>query len=375
MNFMYTVNPYSDEPIMLINKHIGTSEEDGVGIMGDQFQSELLTLDSMGKRLVNVWITSEGGSVLEGEKIYAAILNSKAKVDTYCMGLCASTAAWIFQAGRKRVMSDYGKLMFHNPYGGGGQALNAYRDSIATMICERSSKTKDDVLSMMNRTTWVLASEENTGLWDEILPSSEANKGRLSKVTNEIKEFYKESVNVLNSLAGITKNQQLQIPFTMKKITNKLGLVDNANEESILAGIEAIENKLVAKTTESEGLKNKVTTLEAGIATKEAELKTLKDEKEASDLAAKTAKEETVKNSAKVMIEGFAKEGRIKNEAAVIEKWINKAVLDMTGTKEMIEDLPINKTGVKIINKNDTEVKPYSMASKMAEITNQNKIK
>jgi ATP-dependent protease ClpP protease subunit len=373
MNFIYTVNPNADEPIMLINKHIGVDEVDGVGIMGDQFQSEILTLDSMGKRLINVWITSEGGNVLEGEKIYSAILNSKAKVDTYCMGLCASTAAWIFQAGRKRVMSDYGKLMFHNPYGGGGQALNAYRDSIATMICTRSGKPKEDILSMMNRTTWVNASEKNTGLWDEVLESSEANKGRLSRLSNDIKEFNREAVNILNSLANTTTNQQLHIPF-MKKVTNKLNLVDNANEDSILAGIEAIENKLIAKSTEAEALKNKVTTMESDIAAKEAELKSLKDEKEAAELAAKTANEESVKNQAKSMIEGFAKEGRIKNDTDTIVKWTNKAILDLPGTKELIEGLPLNKTGVKIINKNESEVRPYSIAAKMAEITIKNKI-
>jgi ATP-dependent protease ClpP protease subunit len=101
--FMYTVNVDSDEPIMLINKHIGYDEADGYGIMGDLFQAELLALDQMEKKRIQVWINSPGGSVMDGYNMYTAMLKTKTKVDTYCVGICASMAAVLFQAGRKRV--------------------------------------------------------------------------------------------------------------------------------------------------------------------------------------------------------------------------------------------------------------------------------
>jgi ATP-dependent protease ClpP protease subunit len=41
------------------------------------------------------------------------------------MGLAASIAAVIFQAGRKRVMADYAKLMYHNPSGGANDVSKA----------------------------------------------------------------------------------------------------------------------------------------------------------------------------------------------------------------------------------------------------------
>jgi ATP-dependent protease ClpP protease subunit len=63
VNWNYTIDPNAETPIMLINKHIGYDEQAGPGIMGDQFQMELLTLDAMGKRNIHVWINSEGGSV------------------------------------------------------------------------------------------------------------------------------------------------------------------------------------------------------------------------------------------------------------------------------------------------------------------------
>ena len=103
MEFIYTVDPNSETPIMLINKHIGFYSELGMGVNGEQFMSEMLALDAMGKSLINVWINSTGGGVLAGSNIVSAILNTKCKVDTYNMGVCASIAAVIFQTGRKRI--------------------------------------------------------------------------------------------------------------------------------------------------------------------------------------------------------------------------------------------------------------------------------
>src|SRR5580693_4406944 len=138
---MYCTDTSAEEPIMLINKHIGFDEKDGQGIDGSLFQAELLALDRIGKKRIQVWINSPGGTVMDGYNIYNAILKSDTKVDTYCVGICASIAAVIFQAGRKRIMADYGLLMYHNPYGGtGGDELDAMRNSICTMIAVSTGK-------------------------------------------------------------------------------------------------------------------------------------------------------------------------------------------------------------------------------------------
>ena len=116
--FQYVVNPDSDEPIMLIDKHIGFDEKDGQGIDGAIFCRELIELDSLNKKSIKVWINSEGGIVMDGYNIYNAILKTKTKVDTVCVGIAASISAVIFQAGRNRIMNEYALLMYHNPYGG-----------------------------------------------------------------------------------------------------------------------------------------------------------------------------------------------------------------------------------------------------------------
>ena len=66
---MYCVDLSADEPIMLINKHIGFDEKDGPGIDGSLFQEELLRIDAMGKKRIQIWINSPGGKVMDGYNI------------------------------------------------------------------------------------------------------------------------------------------------------------------------------------------------------------------------------------------------------------------------------------------------------------------
>src|SRR5690348_5015887 len=101
--WLYTVDPDAERPVMLINTHIGFDEAEGFGVMGDAFQRELLQLDALcienNKGPIQVWINSPGGIVTDGMSIYSAILKSTTKVDTYCVGMAASIAGVIFQAG------------------------------------------------------------------------------------------------------------------------------------------------------------------------------------------------------------------------------------------------------------------------------------
>jgi len=134
----------------------------------------------------------------------------------------------------------------------------------------------------------------------------------------------------------------------MLKVTNKLGLVSEANEDAVLEAIAKIENKaqvaedslakmqdaLNAKKAECDELSNKLAE-----ATKKAE-----DEAEAKA----KAEAENMEAKAKNMVEGFAKSGRIKNDTETITKWTNKAKSDFEGVKALIEDLPVTKVANKI---------------------------
>lgn len=358
--FFYCVNPDSDEPIMLIDKHIGYDEDEGYGIMGDLFQRDLLALDNLEKKRIQIWINSPGGNVDDGYNIYNAILKTKTKVDTYCYGMAASIAGVIFQAGRKRIMADYSWLMYHNPYGvNKSDMIDTFVESIAKMIANRCGKTEDEIKQMMRRETYIMADEAfASGLCDEVESSADQNKKRA--MPSEAKAFWKEATMVLNKLLPQSENLK---KYDMKKVANKLNLNVEASEDSIVAEIEKVQNKITEQDTTIQThlttIQNKeseIGKLKADVQAKENELTEMKnkvaqmeaDQKKKDDEAkAKAEAEEATK--AKNMIEGYVKEGRIKNEAEVITKWTDMAKkVGIDEVKNMIESLPVNRASVKI---------------------------
>ncbi len=377
MNFEYVINPEADEPIMVIDSHIGPDGvgENGVitkGIDGAKWARELLMLDSQGKRRVQVYINSPGGIVTDGYSICSAMLHTKCKVDTYCIGLAASIAAVAFMCGRDRCMADYSILMFHDPYGGSNsEALEKMKNSIATLISTRSNLTIETVLAIMAKTSFLDASEamEIPGLITDIQMSSDANKGRLTPVKNDAKAFWKQAQTIFNSALNIKpKEEENKTPNTVmtdfKTINNRLGLMDEANEASRTKALDAIINKAEMSDKKAEDLAKKCAEMEDAMnkqkATMEDEAKKQKEAydkmeaeftkmKEAKDAFEKEAKEKEkaeTKEKAKNLIEVAVKDGKIKGEAETILKWTNRAEADFTGIKDLLDDMGVNRAGV-----------------------------
>ena len=375
MKFQYAKNIESDEPIMLLNKHIGMDAEDGMGIDGSLFQEELLALDQMGKKRIQIWINSVGGVVMDGYNICNAILKSNTRVDTYCLGMAASIAGVIFQTGRKRVMADYGILMYHNPYAGEttqSPLLDSMKDSLNTIISQRSGMNASEVHKMMDRTSFIQASEAKAlGLCDDVEGTVHVNTKNFPK---EVRAFAKEANNVLNKILDKTN-----FPI-MLKVTNKLQLNDDANEDSIVKAIDVVVNKAVEDATAVLHKKSKedLDKMKNDMDQAEDKFKTQKDayDKATADLTEATDKikvieDKVAEEKAKNMVEGYVKMGKIKNEAKVIIDWTAKAKVDMDGTKALLESIPSNAKSekIKVVNSENIVVgNPIAIA--MAKIQN-----
>lgn len=376
MKLKYTQYADTDEPIMLINKHIGMDEEEGEGIMGAQFQSELMYLDTLGKKRIKIHVLSPGGSVMDGMMIYNAILTTKTKVDTYNMGVSASIAGVICQAGRTRYMMDYALLMMHNPFSpsnlGASPELDAFKGSLVKMLARKNPTTNEEAISdFMNNTTWMSAEDAvKHGFCDVIENSNDMNKPRMVNTPTDAKATWKQYANYYNS---INKNQTPTI--NMKNVFNKLKIVENSSEEVIIKAIEAIENK--ANAAETEKVK-----IEGELATAKTELTALQNKVTALEAAAQIAKEKedaekikALENAADLLIENAAKVGKIKNDVDTIKNMKAQAVQNFDGTKAIIDAMPLNTKGANIVNTLEKDVKPYSMVSAMAEIRNKSSVK
>jgi len=318
---------------MLIDSHIGYSSTDGRGVMADQFCRELMFLDTLGKSRVQVWMNSVGGSVLDAQQIYNTILRTKTKVDTYCVGLVASSAGFIFQAGRKRCMMDGTNLMMHNPFNPSNpdeesDSLRVFTNSIVTMICSRSGLTSEKVQGMMNVTTWLNAQDcKNLGLCDEVEYLDSFNKARKISVENTLTAL-KEYSNIIQTIK----------PKKMNKVYNKLNLDPAVNgvEDSAVA---AIENLVIANKTATD----KLTTVEAELIeakNKVAELTAKVKEIEDAD-AAKEATE--LENKVTALVDGAVTAGKIANEATIIDAYKVMAKANLENATKVIEALPVNK--------------------------------
>ena len=205
---IYCIDLTVDEPIMLLNTHIGMDDTDGQGINGSLFQQELLQLDTLGKKRIQIWINSPGGVVTDGYNIYNAILKSNTPVDTYCVGCAASIAGVIFQAGRKRIMADYSWLMYHNPFGSeNSNIINTMKTSIVTMIERRCGMDEEAVNKMMNRETFKTAPEAlEMKLCDSIESSVKLNTKYLQKISDSL-QFHKECNKVVNIFLNTNTNK------------------------------------------------------------------------------------------------------------------------------------------------------------------------
>ena len=355
---MYCIDETANEPIMLINTHIGFDETDGQGVDGALFQRELLYLDGLGKKRIQVWINSAGGSVMDGYNIGSAILKTKTPVDTYNTGACISIAGVIFMCGRNRIMMDYAQFMMHPTSGTKDKkAKQSFEDSLSSLLSAKSDITQEQVSELMKETTWMNADEcLEKGFCTEIEKTTDVNKKRLS--TSNIDNFIKEANLITNKLINpvkIIKNKK-----SMLKVTNKLGLNDDANEESILRAIQDIENKA---TSQKEKMQEELDALKEEIENKQ---KAYDDMKNVMD----GLKEDNCKN----MVSGFATIGKIENKDEVVNQWVTLAKNDFEGTKSILESLPLNKVSEKIEVNNQEIEKPLGsyIHERLREVTNKN---
>lgn len=157
----------------------------------------------------------------------------------------------------------------------------------------------------------------------------------------------------------------------MTKIANKLGLIADANEESIIAAITAMENKNGDMEAKLKKAEEKYNAAQEECDKLKAEMDELKEKAKKAEDDAKKAEDEAKKSEAKNMVEGFAKSGKIKNEA--IDTWVELATADFAKAKNMLEQLPTNKTAAVIHTEGTPGEEAHLtnvIAKNMAEIRN-----
>ncbi|MDX2080933.1 MAG: ATP-dependent Clp protease proteolytic subunit [Terrimicrobiaceae bacterium] len=143
-----------------------------------------------GKKDINIYINSPGGSVTAGLAIYDTMQFVTCDVNTYCMGIAASMGAVLLCSGTKgkRYALPNSDIMIHQVSGGAqGQASDVERQvefmfklkkRLNKIIADHTGKTVEQVERDADRDYYMTAAEAKAyGLVDEVVQSRKEIKG------------------------------------------------------------------------------------------------------------------------------------------------------------------------------------------------------
>jgi ATP-dependent protease ClpP protease subunit len=142
----------------------------------DDVKSALQTMPAGEKLIVN--INSGGGSVMAGQEIYS-LLHGRKDVEIHIQSLAGSAASVIAMANTCK-MSPVATIMIHNVSMSGAsgdyhdmqknaEILKTMNSALAEAYVAKTGKTKDEILKMMDKETWITAGQAlEMGFVDEV---------------------------------------------------------------------------------------------------------------------------------------------------------------------------------------------------------------
>lgn len=118
--------------------------------LSNSIVAQLLYLDSLNHDDISIYINSPGGSITSGMAIYDTMNFVKSDVNTICIGMAASMAAFLLSCGTKgkRFILPNAEVMIHQPLGGAqGQATEI------KIAAERILKLRDKLNHILAKNT------------------------------------------------------------------------------------------------------------------------------------------------------------------------------------------------------------------------------
>lgn len=148
--------------------------------VADTLVAQLMSLDAESDKEVTLYINSPGGLVSGMFAVYDVINLMRAKVNTVCVGVAASAAAFLLGTTTgTRSATQNARIMIHQPLGGAqGQATDIQiqarqiaflRERLNEILAERTGKSLEQITKDTDRDFWLSAEEAvEYGLIDEV---------------------------------------------------------------------------------------------------------------------------------------------------------------------------------------------------------------
>ncbi len=315
MEFKYCINPLDETPIMIISGVIGAVEGSDEGVNGKQFQRELLALDSMGVKNIEVFINTAGGRLSDTYDIFMAIKTSKCKVDTINYGMAASAGFIILQAGRKRKMFNIATAMTHGVYNpfvdGQDDASKAMQEGLVNAVSARIGMDLENTSKLFEGENWYTADKcKEMNFCDEVINTGLMNKPKsmAEPSLNNCKQY--------DSILNLSQPKPTMV--LLANVKEVLNLSTEASEQDIVAKIADLKREKVDSENKANALQKEIEALNAKIQSKEVE----------------------------EIVNEAVTAGKIKEE--VKAEYVNLLTLNFDATKALIDKLPIHKDAVQV---------------------------
>ena len=148
--------------------------------VADTLVAQMMSLDADSDKDITLYINSPGGIVSGMFAIYDVMHLMNSKVNTVCVGMAASAAAFLLAtASGTRAATPNARIMFHQPLGGArGQAVDIQiqaqqivylRERLNEILAERTGQPLERIQRDTDRDFWLSAAEAvEYGAIDEV---------------------------------------------------------------------------------------------------------------------------------------------------------------------------------------------------------------
>lgn len=170
----------------------------GDGITAKSFEKELKALGEVD--VIDLRISSEGGSVHDARAIYNLLNQHKARVDVHIDSLAASAASFIAMAGDSITIAESGFFMIHNArmFAGGtaedfeaaAKFLKTVNRTIADTYIARTGNSADKIKKWMDAETWFTGQEAlDAGFATAIVKNKTGEEARAEITVDPVFEY------------------------------------------------------------------------------------------------------------------------------------------------------------------------------------------
>jgi ATP-dependent protease ClpP protease subunit len=223
-------------------------------------------------------IHSPGGSILDGYRVYQAIMDLRGRgvhVTAFINSLAASMASVIAMAADEIKIVKGGRMMIHEAstatwgnaedHARAAKLLDEMSGEIAEIYAERTGKKPSEMRERMKEETWMSAETAVAeGFADEVVSGKfdTKQKGKSMNILDRLTSpASAEALAEIDTLKGEVSNRENEVA----ELSNKVSVAEAALQEAATATAELRNNlaTAAARVTELEAIAARVPELEA----------------------------------------------------------------------------------------------------------------